>query len=85
MTDESVRLSHAFRVMVLEWLQKERPDATAVLSVNGDGTDWEGDTDSGFYSRFGVEITYLTAVGKKYFAVTGDDMEELWNWIVRRV
>jgi hypothetical protein len=52
-----------FRSCVLAWVQREYPEwrAVEVLQVEGDGSDWEGDTESGFYSRFNVEIKIRVA------------------------
>jgi hypothetical protein len=72
-----------FEEHVLPWLQQHRPEAVTVEKVTTDGSDWEGDTEGGFYSSFGVTIVYLDAAGQqKYLNVDGSDMESLWKHTV---
>lgn len=74
---------HRFNELVLAWLRQEVPEADAIEYVRGDGTDWEGDTEGGFYSRFSVEVKYRKTDGSTgYRTVSGDDMHSLWDWVV---
>ena len=79
-------MSDGFQAAVLAWLKKEQNiPAQSVEQISGDGTDWDGDTDGGFFSSFGVTIRYLDLNGSKQrHEVTGDDMESLWTWLVSR-
>jgi hypothetical protein len=76
-----------FYGLVLTWLREWGNDtAAAVTAVTGDGSDWEGDTESGFYSRFSVSIQYVTASGKTAtYEVHGEAMESLWRTVVARL
>lgn len=72
-----------FNERVLEWVQHKDPLAAVVTSVYGHGTDWDGDTEGGFYSSFSVDIAYERSDGsKKYMGVKGDAMDSLWKWTV---
>lgn len=73
----------SFEQHVLPWLQERCPEAVAVERVSGSGTDMAGDTEDGFYSKFGVSIAYRDATGgKRFHQVEGDEMESLWNHAV---
>jgi hypothetical protein len=55
-----------------------------VEHVSGDGSDWNGDTEGGFYSRFSVDIQWRNERGEqKYYDADGEDAESLWKWVVR--
>jgi hypothetical protein len=76
----------AFEEHVLVWLRRLPRDADHVLAVTSHGSDWEGSTEGGFYSRFVVEIEYVTSAGhrsREY--VEGDDMDSLWKHVVSAV
>jgi hypothetical protein len=74
----------AFRAHVLRWLREEQGvKAVSVEQVSGYGTDWEGSTESGFYSTTSIEINYTAEDGKQRFKdVTGEDFMSLWHWVV---
>ena len=75
-----------FQAAVLAWLKEDQNIvATDVVRVSGDGTDWNGGTEEGFFSSFGVTIQYIDGNSiKQWKEVTGDDMESLWTWVVSR-
>ncbi len=74
-----------FLARALEWVQNDRdPRATEVRAVVPYGTDWDGDTECGFYSHFDVEIHYSRGDEKKSLGVEGEDMASLWEWMVSR-
>ena len=76
-----------FRELELSWLQSEgggHPDAASVEKVSSDGSDWNGDTEGGFYSAFSVDIDWTDAAGEKHFTEPeGEAMDSLWHWVVR--
>jgi hypothetical protein len=75
-----------FRELVLAWLREkgDHPEAASVEKVSGWGTDWDGDTEGGFYDSFGVSIDWTDSDGGKHFTEPhGDAMESLWHWVVR--
>ena len=74
----------AFKAHVLRWLREEQDlDAASVETVSGDGSDWQGSTEGGFYSTFTVEIHYRDSTGKLHMTdITGEDMGSLWRWVV---
>ena len=76
----------AFEQIVLTWLkEKQNLPALAIMQVSGDGTDWDGDTEGGFFSSFGVTIRWQDLNGaSRWLEVTGDDMQSLWTWVVGR-
>jgi hypothetical protein len=83
MTEET---SSRFNALVLEWLKESSPLAVEVVSVSGYGTDWDGDTEGGFYSSFGVTVGYRDIDGLTCSrSVQGEDMESLWMRVVRAV
>ncbi len=72
-----------FLARVLEWVIKnDNSKATAIVSVTTDAEDWAGSTEGGFYSTFGVEITYLVGDVQRRTSARGYDMESLWHWVV---
>lgn len=74
-----------FLARALEWVKKERdPLATEVRALIPYGTDWDGDTEGGFYSSFDIEIHYSLSDEKKSLGVNGEDMASLWEWMVSR-
>jgi len=79
-------MDDGFLSHVLKWVQNNKaPGAVKLDSVSGYGTDWDGDTEGGFYSRFSVDITYRTADDAKHsLDVEGEDMGSLWEWVVNR-
>ena len=76
--------SPEFRAHVLRWLREEKDlDAVSVESVAGYGTDWEGDTDGGFWSDQNIDMTWIDSSGQQqYTEVRGDDFMSLWHWVV---
>lgn len=74
----------SFRDAVLEWLQTELDETVvSVEKVTGSGTDWGGDTASGFYSEEYIEIDWTDATGRKRNTeVRGDDFVQLWGRLV---
>jgi hypothetical protein len=68
----------------LAWMKAEEdPDATEVTSLTGRGSDWDGDTEGGFYSTFAVDVHYVKVDGRKaVLSPEGEQMERLWNAIV---
>jgi hypothetical protein len=80
--------SDRFHAIVLDWLKSEpfHRDAVRVLAVTGDGSDWNGDTEGGFYSSFGAGIQFEDDKGRlRSIHVSGSDMEDLWMHVVRSV
>lgn len=73
-----------FNERVLAWLRISDPKAESVVSVRGEGSDWAGDTEGGFFSVFTVSITYTSrgSARTQYLTVEGQDMESLWNAVV---
>lgn len=79
-------MSPRFYALVLAWLKERDPLAVEVVAVVSDSSDWDGDTEGGFYSTFAVEVRYLDADGRKtYVHLQGEEMESLWLWVVRAV
>lgn len=71
-----------FNGRVLAWVQQRYP-AVAIVSVRGSGSDWAGDTEGGFYSRFDVSIRWANAQGQvDWMDVNGEDMDSLWRALV---
>lgn len=68
----------------LAWVKAEEdPDAAEVTSLTGRGSDWNGDTEDGFYSTFAVDVHYVKADGRKsVLSPEGEQMESLWHAIV---
>lgn len=77
-----------FHECVLAWLKQHEwyTNAEEVLNVTGDGTDWSGGTEEGFRSRFSVDVKFRSSNGGMIRTITvgGDDMEDLWDWVVAR-
>jgi hypothetical protein len=74
----------AFNAVVLEWLQQQESDAASIEALETDGSDWNGDTLSGFYSEFRFTIRYVTSSGRKdSLAVEGEQMADLWMFVMR--
>jgi hypothetical protein len=81
---QAASAADGFKAAVLAWLIDEGMDAVSVEQVSGYGTDWEGDTESGFFSSFGVTVRYTNQAGDtRAKEVTGDDMESLWIWVMK--
>lgn len=71
------------RERVEEWMRSRYADVSEVVSIDGDGSDWAGGTEAGFYSVFAVQITYLTLDGvKKRETVDGQEMGALWAFLM---
>ena len=77
-------MNETFDAVVLDWLKREmNKPAVLVMQVSGDGTDWDGDTEGGFFSSFGVTVRWQDLNGASHWLeVTGDDMQSLWTWVV---
>jgi hypothetical protein len=75
----------AVAAIILAWVQQHHdPAAAKVTRVQHSGSDWAGDTEHGFYSQFGVEVSYQRADGSTGFLdVEGEDMGSLWEAVVR--
>jgi hypothetical protein len=71
-----------FDALVLAWLRSDCPEATTVTEVVPYGTDWAGDTESGFHDEFGVTIRYETPAGPRWAEISGERMESLWRAVV---
>lgn len=72
-----------FGEVVLAWLNRHTKVAVRVTSVEGCGSDWEGDTLSGFHEDFFVRISYVNAVGARArMDVRGQDLASLWKVVV---
>ena len=56
--------------LILEWLKGQDSEAVEIISSRGSGTDWDGDTESGFFKTFAVDIVYLTADGTRKHRTT---------------
>lgn len=74
----------SFRDRVLEWLRDElNKPVVSVEKVTGSGTDWLGDTESGFYSEEYIEIDWTDTQGRKLTTeVRGDSFLSLWGRLV---
>jgi hypothetical protein len=69
---------------VTAWLRGniERDDVTAA-SASPYGSDWNGDTEGGFYSSFELTIRWTDEQGREGWTdVDGDDMDSLWRFVV---
>lgn len=74
--------SQAFLDRVSEWLAPGHPGAVAT-AVHSSGTDWAGDTESGFHSNFNVWIQFVSPDGRAGSVdVEGSDLESLWRFVV---
>lgn len=84
----------SINAVVLEWLQAhDEPSAIEVISVKGQGSDWQGSTEGGFYDVFTVEVMFTkhgtinarTGVEGPITVredIRGEDMESLWNHVM---
>lgn len=74
-----------FNATVLGWVQAEKDaEAVEVIQVGGYGTDWEGDTEGGFYSSFYASVKWRRADGtERTIDVDGEDMGSMWDWVVK--
>lgn len=70
-----------FLEAVQAWLERRQPGrSTEVTEVRPDGTDWDGDAESGFRSSFSVEVHYIGTDDKPHWMIVeGDDMASLWT------
>ncbi len=74
-----------FNERVLTWLQERGgyPEATSIEAVEPYGSDWNGDTENGFYSTFSVSITFTYGEDKRgHRDVEGLEMQTLWSAVV---
>lgn len=72
--------------LVARWLKEEQDedDVVVVLALATYGTDWAGDTESGFHSEADTEVRWRKADGSiGYRHLVGQDLADLWDWIVR--
>jgi hypothetical protein len=72
---------------VLAWLRDHGyPTAVSVDSVQPYGSDWNGDTEQGFYSSFSVHITFTYGAYEPltsgWMDVEGAAMQSLWHAVV---
>lgn len=74
----------SFESRVLAWVQEhEDNEAAKIIKVLGNGSDWNGDTEAGFYSTFGVDITYEKRDGRRQtVSPEGQQMASLWDAVV---
>lgn len=81
-------MSADFYGLVLSWLRCQEgswdsqytAEASQVTAVTGDGTDWAGDTEGGFYETFSVTIQYVTKDGAvRTYEASGEAMASLWR------
>ena len=74
-----------FYEVVLDWMRAEHKgqNFTSVDDVKSYGTDWYGDTESGFSQNFEVTI-YYTQPGnrRRQEIVQGEALERLWHHVV---
>jgi hypothetical protein len=79
--------SDRFKAIVLDWLKSDGySDAVSVVAVTGDGSDWNGDTEGGFYSSFGVDVQFIDDKDRvRSIGVVGEDMQNLWMHVVGSV
>lgn len=78
-------MSESFNEAVLRWMQTEEPQrkAARIVRVTGDGTDWAGGTEEGFYSEHSVWIRYVDEAGtERDWEVTGSSMASLWDHVI---
>lgn len=75
----------ALRGVVLGWIKHDQdPDAVEVLKVGGYGTDWDGDTEGGFYSSFYASVCWRRGDGTEQTRdFQGEDMASLWDWVIK--
>jgi hypothetical protein len=82
-TDNPARSVPAFEEVVAEWMRSKRYDVESVESVEGLGSDMDGDTMHGFYASFGTYIKWRAPGGAtQSLKVDGDDMVSLWKHVV---
>ena len=86
MPSESAAMER-FYEHILPWVRENGvPDAAKVTSVESYGTDWDGDTEGGFYSKFEVTIRGQRENGQSFWNdYQGEDLMSLWKWTVREV
>lgn len=77
-------MSDDFAARVLAWVQEHEDDrASRLISVTGNGGDWHGSTDQGFFSVFGVDVTYELEGGRRQtISPEGSQMQSLWEAVV---
>lgn len=75
---------NGFNERVLAWLRTRDgyQSADSIVAVEPQGSDWNGDTEQGFYSSFSVDITFMMGGHQFYSNVEGKDMENLWKAVV---
>lgn len=72
-----------FNALVRDWLASTGVVATSVERVASHGTDWNGDTEGGFYASFDVTIHYRDHRDEPRFVdVEGEAMASLWEYVV---
>ena len=72
-----------FNAAVSEWATRHYRRNVTVTEVRAYGSDWAGDTESGFYSSFEVTLYGTDDTGAGFFEdVDGEAMGSLWNFVV---
>lgn len=73
-----------FLEAVTKWARANGYDGATVTAVEPYGTDWDGDTEGGFYSSFTVSVRTVNLDGTKgYIRVEGELLNSLWDAVVR--
>lgn len=83
----------SFEKTVLTWLQETRPElqAVEVTRVVAEGSDWNGDTETGFYETSDLCIVYRwqnkdlkSGPGfERQYYVGGSSMASLWDHVMK--
>lgn len=86
---ETKEFPAGFAAAVLAWLNAGQVDlstddpAVELTACSMYGTDWAGDTNSGFYSEHDLTLSWKTAAGRPGHAtISGEKMSSLWNAVV---
>lgn len=71
-----------FNDVVADWLQSKGESVSEVVSVVSEGSDWEGDTEAGFYASFEVTVSWVKVDGSRgQLRVDGEDADSLWRHV----
>ena len=69
---------------VQDWLEINRPNNyEKILELKGDGDNWQGSTEAGFYYSFALHITWRSPKGIHRESIEGEDMANLWNYLMK--
>jgi hypothetical protein len=70
-----------FTAALAEWMRGQDIRVAQVVRVEAHGSDWEGSTEGGFYTTFGIHVEYVTQEGRRctWSLHEGEDMAALWT------